>query len=86
MGELNKEFTSQVLDDAVNKNYEGYNAEYGLLERILAESKKQTELLEKIYNQGKPPIVFTETMSKDRRDMLLKALEGLDENKEEHVR
>ena len=39
----------------------------------------QTELLEKIYNQGKPPLVFTETMSKDRRDMLLKALEGLDE-------
>ena len=85
MGELNKEFTSQVLDDAVNKKYGGYNAEYGLLEKILAESKKQTELLEKIYNQGKPPLVFTETMSKDRKDMLLKALESL-ENKEEHVR
>ena len=85
MGELNKKFTSQVLEDVSNKNYEGYNAEYGLLERILAESKKQTELLEKIYNQGKPPLVFTETMSKDRRDMLLKALEGLDENKEEHL-
>lgn len=84
MGELNKEFTSQVLNDAVNKNYEGYNVEYGLL-KILAESKKQTELLEKIYNQGKPPLVFTETMSKDRRDMLLKALESLDENKEEHL-
>lgn len=85
MGELNKEFTSKVLEDTFNKNYEGYNAEYGLLERILSESKKQTELLEKIYNQGKPPLVFTETMSKDRRDMLLKALESLDENKEEHL-
>ena len=85
MGELNKKFTSKVLEDTFNKNYEGYNAEYGLLERILSESKKQTELLEKIYNQGKPPLVFTETMSKDRRDMLLKALESL-ENKEEHVR
>ena len=84
MGELNKEFTSQVLDDAVNKKYGGYNAEYGLLEKILSESKKQTELLEKIYNQGKPPLVFTETMSKDRRGMLLKALESL-ENKEEHL-
>lgn len=85
MGELNKKFTSKVLEDTFNKNYEGYNAEYGLLERILSESKKQTELLEKIYNQGKPPLVFTETMSKDRRDMLLKALESLDENKEEHL-
>lgn len=85
MGELNKKFTSQVLEDVSNKNYDGYNAEYGLLEQILSESKKQTELLEKIYNQGKPPLVFTETMSKDRRDMLLKALESL-ENKEEHVR
>lgn len=79
MGELNKKFTSKVLEDISNKNYEDYNAEYGLLERILSESKKQTELLEKIYNQGKPPIVFTETLSKDRRDMLLKALESLDE-------
>ena len=85
MEELNKKFTSNVLEDVSNKNYESYNAEYGLLERILAESKKQTELLEKIYNQGKPPLVFTETMSKDRRDMLLKALESLDENKEEHL-
>lgn len=85
MGELNKKFTSQVLDDTVNKNYDGYDAEYGLLEKILAESKKQTELLEKIYNQGKPPIVFTETLSKDRKDLLLKALESLDENKEEHL-
>lgn len=86
MEELNKKFTSNVLEDVSNKNYDGYNAEYGLLEMILSESKKQTELLEKIYNQGKPPIVFTETMSKDRRDMLLKALESLDENKEEHVK
>lgn len=79
MGELNKKFTSPVLEDVSNKNYDGYNAEYGLLERILSESKKQTELLEKIYNMGKPPIIITETMSKDRKDMLLKALEGLDE-------
>lgn len=85
MGELNKKFTSKFWRILFNKNYEGYNAEYGLLEKILAESKKQTELLEKIYNQGKPPLVFTETMSKDRRDMLLKALEGLDENKEGHI-
>ena len=86
MEELNKKFTSNVLEDVSNKNYDGYNAEYGLLEMILSESKKQTELLEKIYNLGKPPLIFTETMSKDRRDMLLKALESLDENKEEHVK
>ena len=67
------------MNAADNKKYGGYNAEYGLLEKILSESKKQTELLEKIYNQGKPPLVFTETMSKDRKDMLLKALESLDE-------
>ena len=85
MGELNKKFTSKVLEDTFNKNYEGYNTGYGLLEQILSESKKQTELLEKIYNLLKPPIILEGSIPEDKREVILKALEGLDENKEEHL-
>lgn len=61
------------------------NDEYELLEKILSESKKQTELLEKIYNVVKPPVILDGSMPEEKREILLKALEGLDENKEEHL-
>ena len=54
--------------------------ESDLLEDILDENRKQTVLLEKIYNTVKPPLVLEGRMPEKNKELLMKALESLEKN------
>ena len=54
--------------------------ESNLLNAILNENRKQTALLEKIYNTVRPPMVLDGAMPEKSKELLINALESLENN------
>lgn len=57
----------------------GFNKTESLLTEILIQSEKQTALLEKIYQQLKPPIILEGKIPEKNKETIIKALESLED-------